>query len=703
MEYQYQYINYGHRLRMAVIHPDTHVIKWEAQYPSFVQDAVTSEMIEDPTIFELGVMNNVEDVNGLEQYLITQHILDDGDCLYYVASDAYMVASENFAKGGQTGFDKLSGKIAKNLIGKSVPKKYQKKYGKTYDKADAKEAGKNIAGSIVNEHTKEDKPEKVIPKEETASVNIVAPTLAYESLSKEFENKYGIAPITIWKEIQDHLERYPVIDTTEKYGRLSSLYINFFKALHEPLHVTIPSDVHEESFYAQWQVALLEEGIDTGAKIESRDIEEGGQIHLQHQAKPLPPKKTKVEDSFKGVVATDDLRPAMMGVYYNVDRQELAATNAHILAVLPYKVTGKNRIINIGKPFSVNESSGKVTGIKTGDEIDARYPDYHVVVPEDNFLIYKNIDAHKLYEQVNAVIKANSKFKKYNADDEPIILSFDTPILSYFFSPVFFKGILDFFFKNGIGHVDICFSTFANSWSMTSLEESNIGNRGVIIRSATNEKMFALLMPITGAVMDKYFMNLGFMGVPTVDQRYKDYFAKKPDRLEAIAKIEHAYSKGGVVSESDVVFVKGRAEIKQGRKIVAIIFDRAVFFPEHKIPGKYSHPYSIEIPKVGFRECDSLQECIEKINEYKPDHYAEGGTTEGTQPQHQYTLSEDGNSLWIFGMGTLHADKKIANKDKDQIVREYMKEYEFFGKKWYIRQSQQAVKTAQRSGYIANN
>lgn len=69
--------------------------------------------------------------------------------------------------------------------------------------------------------------------------------------------------------------------------------------------------------------------------------------------------------------------------------------------------------------------------------------------------------------------------------------------------------------------------------------------------------------------------------------------------------------------------------------------------------------------------------------------------------QGTYNLSED--RLWIFAIGTLYANKSEANKDKDQHIREYMKEYMFFDKVWYIRQSRHAIETTAKIGYKSIN
>jgi hypothetical protein len=65
-----------------------------------------------------------------------------------------------------------------------------------------------------------------------------------------------------------------------------------------------------------------------------------------------------------------------------------------------------------------------------------------------------------------------------------------------------------------------------------------------------------------------------------------------------------------------IQFINGKAEIKQGRKVLAKIFDKPVFYAAHNIQSGYSFPYSLEISGIGIRECSSLQEVLEQLNKY---------------------------------------------------------------------------------------
>lgn len=66
----------------------------------------------------------------------------------------------------------------------------------------------------------------------------------------------------------------------------------------------------------------------------------------------------------------------------------------------------------------------------------------------------------------------------------------------------------------------------------------------------------------------------------------------------------------------ELEFINGKATIKKGRKILAKIFDRPVFYPLNKINSGYSLPYQLEITGLGIRECKDLAEVEEMILKY---------------------------------------------------------------------------------------
>jgi hypothetical protein len=70
---------------------------------------------------------------------------------YNVEKGSWGKWKQEYAKGGEMGFEKLSDKVAKNYVGDKVKPKYQKEYGKTYDKTEAKEVGNKVASKVYRQ------------------------------------------------------------------------------------------------------------------------------------------------------------------------------------------------------------------------------------------------------------------------------------------------------------------------------------------------------------------------------------------------------------------------------------------------------------------------------------------------------------------------------------------------------------------------
>lgn len=92
-------------------------------------------------------------------------------------------------------------------------------------------------------------------------------------------------------------------------------------------------------------------------------------------------------------VGDDDLRPAMKGVDFN-DTQ-IAVTDAFKVLVLPNKTDLRGVI--------VSTRQSKKSEYKIGQVIDAKYPNYKVVIPEQNNLKHHKISLYKLYQFAHSV------------------------------------------------------------------------------------------------------------------------------------------------------------------------------------------------------------------------------------------------------------------------------------------------------------
>lgn len=131
----------------------------------------------------------------------------------------------------------------------------------------------------------------------------------------------------------------------------------------------------------------------------------------------VDPKKKKApvtwQDTVKAlkpIVSTDELRPAMCSVYFDLDNDTVVATDAHKLVAVrqheSLKQFEQNTLINA----------------KTGTPIDDRFPNYKAVIR----------DAHQ-YESVCTIeylknhAKAALDASKVFIEDTPVILAIDLP------------------------------------------------------------------------------------------------------------------------------------------------------------------------------------------------------------------------------------------------------------------------------------
>ena len=63
-------------------------------------------------------------------------------------------------------------------------------------------------------------------------------------------------------------------------------------------------------------------------------------------------------------------------------------------------------------------------------------------------------------------------------------------------------------------------------------------------------------------------------------------------------------------------FKNGKAIIKKGRKIIAKVYDRPVFFANAKTKVSYSKRYSLDIPYLGIFQSDDFSEIERMIEKH---------------------------------------------------------------------------------------
>jgi hypothetical protein len=187
-----------------------------------------------------------------------------------------------------------------------------------------------------------------------------------------------------------------------------------------------------------------------------------GNINIQ----PLEQKVKPVEKSDKGSIASiskntskDDLRPAMTGVYLDAENKAMVATDAH-------------KLVWIDTP---NIKESKIINPKTGATIDAKFPDYKVVIPEDNPIKVKGLSIGDLLNQTNGIDRAN----KFISGKElvAVIKIGDT---NYAFDPKLLNDVLTTFAEHGAKKIDFDLSK---------------PTRAMIFSSKETPKVHGLLMP----------------------------------------------------------------------------------------------------------------------------------------------------------------------------------------------------------------
>ena len=125
------------------------------------------------------------------------------------------------------------------------------------------------------------------------------------------------------------------------------------------------------------------------------------------------------------IASTDDLRPAMTGVYFDSEKEQIAVTNAHILMRMEYSGFAKASGIYatdkvLKKEYKKLSKNISRESFLTFDEwkkkfpsyltIDAKYPNVDAVIPDSYAIsLGADVDIRKLYWYCSVLLKAKSK------------------------------------------------------------------------------------------------------------------------------------------------------------------------------------------------------------------------------------------------------------------------------------------------------
>ena len=126
----------------------------------------------------------------------------------------------------------------------------------------------------------------------------------------------------------------------------------------------------------------------------ANDFDPNDNIDVKPIEKPIKTNKSKVE-SIGATVSKDEMRPAMQGVFHDVENKRLVTTDGM-------------KLITINDPSIKN---AEIVDPKTGKVIDAKFPNYDAVIPKDNPLKRK-VNVKEWLAELNGLAETKRFFDK---------------------------------------------------------------------------------------------------------------------------------------------------------------------------------------------------------------------------------------------------------------------------------------------------
>jgi hypothetical protein len=239
---------------------------------------------------------------------------------------------------------------------------------------------------------------------------------------QEFENNYKIDPIKLVEDVN-----LSYINIVKKIGlqSLIATYVedNFsFKPTKEFYILLVECFLESKERFPQGEKLILDEPY-TIANIPLNPS--------------IPTDKGELE-SFKNIVSQDTLRPAMTGVFVD-EEGYLIGTDAY--KIVKYRSTKynqyQNKIINL---TTYLKSKGKLI-----EFIDAKYPNYNDIFPQQNNYYLENQNLYAWYNYAKSV----SAIRKY-ISNSVVNCNIELPTNEiYSLNPIILSEVLEFFISKG--------------------------------------------------------------------------------------------------------------------------------------------------------------------------------------------------------------------------------------------------------------
>jgi hypothetical protein len=313
----------------------------------------------------------------------------------------------------------------------------------------------------------------------------------------------------------------------------------------------LAKDLAESTFFPKKQFSKKD-------KIEN-DFDYDIEIDVKPIDKPIKQGKSKTE-SISQIVSKDELRPNMGGIFRDAENKKLVATDGMKMVVIDDSTISKTEIIDP----------------KTNKIIDAKYPQYDVVIPKDN-PIKRKVNVKEWLSQLNGLVETKKFF------DKPIAGRIKIGDLDFAFNSELMRDVFNVMAEQGVQEVELQLSQ---------------PNRALVIES--NKGIMGLIMPF--AVDKEYRGGLKTLHQSepserkTINMRTPPAVQKKePEvKIKALSKIEAAKEGFGELEtplekfeyQKKQISKKGKTELEINKEIFAKAKEMAAAIRGAKIDGK---------------------------------------------------------------------------------------------------------------------
>ncbi|HQG38547.1 MAG TPA: hypothetical protein PLK15_05405, partial [Chitinophagales bacterium] len=285
-----------------------------------------------------------------------------------------------------------------------------------------------------------------------------------------FESKHGVSEITLAKSLNAKGRKAKIGEVYEELTGKELVGSGYYAKDEELEQYNI--------FIKDFLNAIGREGIKLVSPI---DIDEKNAMLLESQPQPIKPLKSSGIESLSKIVSGDDLRPALASVF--IDGDNYIATDAHKLIVIKrnesdesviakmkesllkrYKKVASDKDAKIAVEKEIlklkDGIDGKLLNLKAGEIVDAKFPDYKAVIPE-NIKKTKPLDIQTIIDITNG---AKNVLRNVSGSKKGMVIPFTGyESINIGVNPEYFLDVLQALQANGAKKITLNIDTVSRA------------------------------------------------------------------------------------------------------------------------------------------------------------------------------------------------------------------------------------------------